>query len=130
MTLSMGDFERAVQLHREQQFWEAQALYEKILQDEPRNAAVLNLLGVVRCQKGDFRVGISLLERSIEIDKSRAAYRNLGLVCQIEERFADAVVAYRSARDLEPQNPEAHLELGNALQAAGRWLEALVELRT
>jgi Tfp pilus assembly protein PilF len=123
------DFERAVGHHQARQFSEAEALYEKILKSRPRNSAVLNLLGVIRCQRGDCAGGISLLERSIGIEKARGTYRNLGLALQIEGRLDDAVAAYRGACDLEPQNPEARLELGSMLLQAGRPVEALVELR-
>jgi protein O-GlcNAc transferase len=123
------DFERAVGHHRTKQFSEAEALYERILKSQPRNGAVLNLLGVIRCQRGDFAGGISLLEQSIGIEKVRGTYRNLGLALQIEGRLDDAAAAYRSACGLEPQNPEARLDLGNALLQTGRPLEALMELR-
>jgi Flp pilus assembly protein TadD len=124
-----SDLEHAVGHHQARQFSEAEALYEKILKSRPRNSAVLNLLGVVRCQRGDCAGGISLLERSIGIEKARGTYRNLGLALQIEGRLDDAVAAYRSACDLEPQNPEARLELGSMLLQAGRPVEALAELR-
>ena len=123
------DLEHAVGHHQARQFSEAEALYEKILKSRPRNSAVLNLLGVIRCQRGDCAGGISLLERSIGIEKARGTYRNLGLALQIEGRLDDAVAAYRSACDLEPQNPEARLELGSMLLQAGRPVEALAELR-
>jgi tetratricopeptide (TPR) repeat protein len=123
------DFERAVDHHRGKQFSEAEALYERILESRPRNGAVLNLLGVIRCQRGDFAGGISLLEQSIGIEKVRETYRNLGLALQIEGRLDDAVAAYRNACGLEPQNPEPRLELGSILLQAGRPLEALTELR-
>jgi predicted O-linked N-acetylglucosamine transferase (SPINDLY family) len=124
-----GDFERAVRLHQAQQLSQAEALYERILTVQPGNAAVLNLLGVIRCQKGDFARGIALLQASIGIERTRATYRNLGLAFEIQGKLADAVAAYRSACDLEPQNSDAHLELGNVLQAAGCHAEALAELR-
>jgi len=123
------DFERAVGHHRAKQFSEAGALYERILESRPHNAAVLNLLGVIRCQRGDFAGGISLLEQSIGIEKARETYRNLGLALQIDGRLGDAVAAYRGACGLDPQNPEARLELGNILLQAGCPLEALMELR-
>jgi predicted O-linked N-acetylglucosamine transferase (SPINDLY family) len=124
-----SEFERAVRHHQAEEFSAAEALYEKILALEPRNGAVLNLCGVVRCQRGDIAGGIALLERSIASEKTRGAYRNLGLALQIDGRLDDAVAAYRSARDLEPQNPQARLELGDVLRAAGRAAEALTELR-
>jgi hypothetical protein len=74
-------------------------------------------------QRGDCAGGISLLERSIGIEKARGTYRNLGLALQIEGRLDDAVAAYRSACDIEPQNPEARLELGSMLLQAGRPVE-------
>src|SRR5262245_26958726 len=126
---STPDLEHARQLHQARRFAEAAALYERILQSQPDNAAVLDLYGVVKCQLGDLIEGIALLQRSIGIERKRSAFRNLGLAFEIKGDIDQSIAAYREARDLDANNPEARVELAEALRAGGRYVEALAELR-
>jgi tetratricopeptide (TPR) repeat protein len=57
------------------------------------------------------------------------AHNNLGIELEkLPDRRPDAIAQYREALRLNPDFPEGHNSLGNALTAAGRATEAIAEL--
>jgi len=56
-------------------------------------------------------------------------YLNVGTELSREERFQDAVKAFRKAVEIAPQSPEAHIYLGLGLIQAGQTQEGIAELR-
>lgn len=124
-----SDLEKARRLHQAQRLSEAAALYDRVLKNQPDNAAALDLCGVVRCQLGELTEGIALLQRSVGIARTSSAYRNLGLAYQTVGDIERAIASYREARDLDGNNPEIRLDLADALREGRRFADALAELR-
>ena len=58
----------AVRFHQQGQLPQAEQNYKQALQMQPKNAYVLNLLGVLHSQKGEHKEGEKLIKKS---DKNR-----------------------------------------------------------
>ena len=69
----------AIEAHKGGQFMEAEAAYRRILEGDPRNADALNFLGMLKCQTGNARDAVELLQRSVEVDGTNPhAWLNYG----------------------------------------------------
>ncbi len=116
----------AVRLHQAGALAEAEALYREVLAAEPRQADVLNQLGVVVHQTGRDDDALDLIDRAIAIDGSNPAYfSNRGIVLRRLGRADGAVESYRRAVALKPDYAEAHYNMGNVLADQRRAAEAL-----
>ncbi len=69
-------FEDAVALHQGGRIGEAEAIYRRVLQEQPDHPGALHLLGVVRQQQGDHAAALELIGRAIEVNPAKAVYRN------------------------------------------------------
>jgi len=110
----------AVQHHRAGRLREAEALYRKVLQQEPGNAEAHHLLGLLAHQAGDHRRAIEYLQRAIAVNGRRALYHfNLGVVLNAADRPEDAAQSYLAALSIEPGLADAHNNLGLLRLAQG-----------
>ena len=113
-------FGDALAHHQAGRFTEAEALYRKIIETEPKQPDVLHLLGVIAYQTRRHETAVQLITEAIEIERRNPMYySNLGNALQELGKFDAAVVNYRQAIDLKPDYAQAHNNLGNALQALG-----------
>jgi tetratricopeptide (TPR) repeat protein len=120
----------ALLFHQRGQLFEAEQLYRRILDLDPRHSDSLHLLGVLAHQVGREDVAIELIGKAIAVDKKQAAYHsNLGTALQASGRMDEAAVSYRNALALKPQMAEAHLNLGALLQTLGKIDEAEARFR-
>lgn len=118
-------FRAAVEKHRAGQWQEAESQYRRILEQEPRHANALNLLGLIGWQSGRYAEAVEYLRKAVEIDPSQAAihgnlaeaYRGLGM-------YAEGIASYQQAARLQGQVPLVHYNLGTLCQQAGRLDEA------
>ncbi|MGH8233081.1 MAG: tetratricopeptide repeat protein [Rhodanobacteraceae bacterium] len=103
-----------LQLHRDGRLDEAENGYRQLLAENPDNAEVLHLLGILRGQRGDLSEAMKLVQRAGEIDPHNAASRHtLGEMYLSEGRLDDAQAAYDQARLLNPNLAAAHGGLGH-----------------
>jgi tetratricopeptide (TPR) repeat protein len=112
--------EDLLQLHREGRLDEAESGYRQFLADNPDNAEVLHLLGILRGQRGDLPEAMRLVQRAGEVDPYNAASRHtLGEMYLAEGRLDDAHAAYDQARQLNPNLAAAHGGLGQVALLRG-----------
>jgi len=124
--LSMDALSHGVQHHNAGRFQEAEAIYRRLIQENPENADAWHLLGVIASQRGDKDTAIELISRATAINPSNPLfYNNLGLVLQKVGRLDEGFEHFRTAVRLMPDYPEAHNNLGNALMKQGRMDEAI-----
>ena len=89
--------ELAVEHHRAGRLAEALAIYETLLQDDPRQPDALHLSGVIALQSGEHDLAIDLLLRAVEAKPDFApAYQSLGIAFQEQGRLAEAVNSYNT----------------------------------
>lgn len=116
-----------VQRHSAGRLDEAEEIYRRILDAEPKNPSALHLLGVIAHQVGDSESARELIESALRYAPHYAeAHGDLGLVFKALGRLGDAIDSYRRAVEIKPENAEAHNNLGNALFAVGQ-LDAAAE---
>jgi tetratricopeptide (TPR) repeat protein len=117
--------------HQQGHLAEAAALYQKILQQNPKEPDGLHLFGVLMHQGGQHEAGRRLVEAAIEIAPGRPEFlSNLGQILKALGKPEDAETAYRKALAKEPGFVDALANLGALLQERGAVAEALVLLRS
>jgi len=112
----------AFEHHRAGRWAEAEALYRRVLQDDPRHADALHLLGVLAHDVGRYDSAVDLINRAIAVDPARANFHfNLGEALRRLKRLDDAQGAYEAALRLDPDHLTAHNNLGIVHQTRGDW---------
>jgi protein O-GlcNAc transferase len=119
---------QAVALHQQGKPAEAERLYRRILEIDPRIFPALYLLGVLRLEQGDSAEAADLIERALPLNPNDpAAWTHYGLALQGQARFEDALAAQDRALALRPGLLPARLGRGGALRALGRNEPALAD---
>jgi tetratricopeptide (TPR) repeat protein len=107
-------------------YTEAVGQYERILEDEPKNAAVLNKVGVAYQQLGDLRGAERAYKRSMHADKTFAsAVNNCGTVEYEKKHFGKAIGYYEKGLKLRGDMPTMYSNLGYAYFANKEYPEAM-----
>jgi predicted O-linked N-acetylglucosamine transferase (SPINDLY family) len=106
---------RALQLYRGDDLEAAEALYCQILDADPGNPDALHLLGLIDQRKGNLEMAERLIERSCILAPHAQAWTNLGIVRMGRGDLDGAIAASRQALTLDPQMPEARMNLLFAL---------------
>lgn len=119
-------FLRARDYHLSGRFSDAEALYQRILGENPDHADSLDFLGVIACQTGKNEVAEELISRAIRINPSNPVYySHLGNVFRSQGDLDEAEVSYRKAIALKPDYAEAHNNLGNVFAYQNRLDDAV-----
>lgn len=122
--------EEAVRLHQAGQVAAAAAAYRSLLARDPRNAQLLNLLGVATLQLGQPADAVSLLRDAVRRQPTVADFHdNLGSALRATGEMAKAVTAHRQALKLKPDHGPFRYNLANALAAMGAHRQAVEEYR-
>lgn len=102
----------ATQLQIDGKFHQAANIYNRILQQDPKNVDALHLLGVVAFQCSDFKKSADLISRALAIDPSKAEiHHNLGSTLRVLGNFEEARHHYRTAISLAPDYAESYFNL-------------------
>ncbi|MGA2584982.1 MAG: tetratricopeptide repeat protein [Tepidisphaeraceae bacterium] len=124
------EIQRAIQHHQAKQLAEAEAIYRRILQQNPNHPDALRLLGMVAMQTGHSDAAIELLSRSIQAKPDIAeTHASLGNILAMKGRLDDAISAYERALQLKPDYFEVCNNLGNTMQLSGRLDDAIAWYR-
>jgi len=123
-------FHIAIQHHQDGRLAQAEAVYRKILQDNPENPDALHLLGTLNYQLGNNILAAEFITRAIHIVPDYAIFHDsLGTVYLALNKFEEAATCYRMALALDLNFSGAHFNLGNALQKQGQSDEAIASLQ-
>lgn len=116
----------ALASHRSGRLGDAEAMYRRILEEHPRHADALTLLGTLQAQLRNFEEAARLFEASLAVDASQVnALYNCGIVLEALARFDEAVARYDRALALKPDSPEILNNRGNALARLKHFPEAI-----
>jgi protein O-GlcNAc transferase len=114
------EIKRAVRAQNAGRLQDAESIYRRVLDADPRCADAWHLLGVVCLQTSRSAMAAEHIARSIELLPTfAAAHNNLGSALMTLGRRAEAVAAFRRAAALDDTNIEAHRNLGFALKETG-----------
>ena len=112
--------EDLIQLHQAGRLDEAESGYRALLAGNPESAEVLQLLGILRAQRGDLPEAYELVRRASELAPDNAACRHtLGEMYLSEGRLDEAQQAYDQARQLNPNLASAQAGLGQIAMLRG-----------
>lgn len=119
------DLARARELHKAGRIHEAEPVYRRILDGDPRNAEALHLLGLAAHQTGRHKEAAGLIHKALRIEPDNGKYHlNLGCAELALGRLITAEAGFRRALEIDPEDAVAHFNLGNALAAAGKFEDA------
>ncbi len=123
--------QEGISLHQEGKLDQAELIYQQILQVNPENDEVLNLLGLIAYQVGKYQIAINLINQAIGMDSSQSSFfNNLGLVLQKQDRLGKAIQAYRQSLELNPNDADVYSNFGTALKEQGQLEEAIDSYNT
>ena len=121
----------AIALQRGQQFDEAGAIFECVLEAFPNHPRALHYSGVLAHQQARHADAIGRIERSLALESDQADWHNnLGIAQQAGGRVDAAIASYRRAIALDPRHANAWSNLGVVLRASGELDEAERAYRT
>ena len=124
-----GLIDQAIAHHQAGRLDEAAALYGRLLNDDPRHADALHLLGVIAYQGQDYARAVALVEQAIEISPDQSAPHNiLGLALWRLGRLDLAAESLSRAIVLDTASAQAHHNLGRVQKEQGQLDDAIVSL--
>jgi protein O-GlcNAc transferase len=116
----------ALEHHRAGRLAEAEAIYRCVLADDPNQPDALQLLGYLAHQCGKHEAAVELISRAIRMRPGEAPYHNnLGMALRALRRDANAEANFREAVRLDPELPDARMNLAGMLAEQGRSAEAI-----
>jgi len=104
----------AKKLYKGKKYTESLALFQKIVDNDPKNAEAFNGMGLCYHAQGKADPAIEAFQKAIERDPGISYfYYNLARTYGSKQQFDLAMIAYRKALKDNPKNGLAHFELGN-----------------
>ena len=123
--LKTNQIQQAITAHQEGKLEEAEILYRKILEIEPKHPDVNNNLGVLQHRLGRLDEAEINFKKAIELKSDYAeAYNNLGATLKDLGRLDEAETSFKKAIELKPDYVDAYYNLGVALYKLGKLDEA------
>ncbi|MGF1541126.1 MAG: tetratricopeptide repeat protein [Pleurocapsa sp.] len=127
--VSIEDALRAANhLRQVNQFDQAILAYQNLIELQPNNPELYNLLGQVQAQSGNFEKAISNYQTAIELrglQESFWIYKNLGDALRQKNQLDEAIDAYQKAINVEPNSADVYDSLGQAQSQKANWAEAV-----
>jgi tetratricopeptide (TPR) repeat protein len=125
MTTVSESLDAANFYYRSGNFRSTEAICRKILQQDPEQAAALNLLGGVTCQMGNPEQAIELIRQAIVLNSHQPEfYVNLGIAYQALGHWKQAISSYQNALELQPDWIDGYQKMGDLLLEKGRFDDA------
>jgi tetratricopeptide (TPR) repeat protein len=119
-------FAEAQTIHQAQRYPEAEALYRRIVEADPRHIGAWHLLGLVCVAQDKLPESAEGFGHVLELSPQHIdALTQLGIVLARQSRLPEAVARFRQAIELKPDHAKAHNNLGVALTQLGRQEEGL-----
>ena len=107
---------------------EAAALYQQVLQQEPRNFDALHGLGVILYRSGRLKEAEQMMAQAVSVNpRAPAAFFDYACVLMSAGRFEEAQDRFNRAISIRPDYVEARGNRVHALMRLGRHSEALAE---
>ena len=119
-------FGQATALHQAGRLSEAEELYRRITQSQPKHFESQFLLGIICAQRGNHADAVRQFDVALKLNPKNASVHNSrGVALGKLKRVTEALASFDRAIALQPNNAEAHSNRANALRELGRPAEAL-----
>jgi len=97
------------------QYTEAAQIYSKLSQENPKDPAYLNYLGIALLQEGKLDEARKYFDRATKINRRFSdAYNNLGATYYAEKQYKKAVSQYQRSLSLKPDVASVYTNVGYA----------------
>ncbi len=107
-------FQKALSLQQNGALSEAEKLYRQILETAPKNADVLNMLGLIAQQRGFHQEAVSYFYRAADSAPNHfPIFFNLAVSLEALEKHLEALESYQKVLSLNPNIKEAYFGRGN-----------------
>ena len=101
---------------------EAEAMYRKVLAEQPECGEAMHYLGMAAARRGKLDDAVAMVRKSIELSPQSAEYHNnLATVPGRMGRPIEALGAAQQALDLKPDQPEAWATRAWRSSASATW---------
>jgi tetratricopeptide (TPR) repeat protein len=98
----------AVALHHAGKLSEARVIYLRVLEQNPRDASTIHLLGLTWLDTAQWRDGTALIEQAIALQPDTPVFHfNLGIAWRNHGEFEQATACFARAVELKPDYGEA-----------------------
>ena len=124
MTQKSEKFQKAFSLHQQGKLTDARDSYMEILKDEPQNAEVWDLLGVLYYQVKEYLEAELCIKKAIEIKPEIYYFENLAKLYLDKGDFELAIKYYESLSEEFPKNYEYQFNLAMAYKNHHDWERA------
>jgi tetratricopeptide (TPR) repeat protein len=118
---------QAIALHNAGRFEEAKAIYQTLLATTPDDPSLLNLMGNLSFQQGQWKEGITWMDKVIKLkpDYPNAHY-DRALAYMKMGNSKEALSGFKNALNHDPHYTDALINCANALQSMNHYEDALV----
>ena len=114
---AITSIQNAIALHQQGKLSQAEKIYRRILEIDPRSADSLHLLGVIAYQTGKYQTAVKLIGQAIEINPNDASYHsNQSIAFKELNQFDAAITCCEKALALKPEYAEAYSNMGLVLK--------------
>ena len=118
---------KALDFHKLGKLKEAKKIYNELLEKDPSNFKLINLLGVIYLQLKKYEEAIILISKAININPNHPAlYNNLGVAYKELKKYEEAIKNFKKATELNPNYAEAFNNLGIIFKNLNMYNEAYV----
>lgn len=108
------------------EYSEAVAVYQKLIEQAPRNAVYVNKLGIAYHQQAMLKIAQRFYEQSVKIDPHYPdAFNNIGTVFYQRRKFRKAIQYYKKALKIRDDLPSVYSNLGYAYFSEKHYPEAM-----
>lgn len=113
-------------LREQRRFGESEEHFQKAMQLEPANPAVLNNLAILQYETNRLEEAYRTFSKSLELDPTQSeAHYNLGNILRDHGSLDDAVKKYKTALQLHPHDIRSKVNLAICLNDLGRYQSAV-----
>lgn len=118
--------------HVERQEWpQAIACVEQVLQADPHEAHALRILAQAHLGKGNRTAAMTAIQTSLSLDGNAGwSHHVLGQIHLANQNYAAAIAAIEQGIAIDPNVSWLHFNLGEAYLLAGDWAKAVTVLQT
>ncbi len=120
-----SQLQQAIEAHRNGDIGHAEPVYRRVLAEDPDHAEALHMMGVVHLQREKAAEAEQEVRRAISVNGNNAIYFNtLGNVLSFQNRLSEALGAFESALERDPDCTNAAYNKGTVLLSMGRYRDA------